>query len=62
MDKEKIGLGLQLMGLVLFVVMALACASHQTVVDDNQGSVLHDGSSIELPNDSVAVSFDYALR
>lgn len=64
MDKIKIGHVVQLMALLLFVVMALACASQQSVVDDSQGraSGINDGAYIESHADSITGYYDYALN
>ena len=65
MDKEKIGPGVQMIVLLVFIGMALACASqNEALVEDNKGTGtgLNEGASIELPTDSVKVAYDYALK
>lgn len=71
MVKRKFGHGLQIVALLIFIVMALACASQSSMVGaindatDSSGtsaSGSRDGSSIEVSTDSLSASYDLALN
>lgn len=69
MHKKKIGHVVQLMALLMFIVMALACASQQSAVGTSENpsgaggsGILNEGAAIETPIDSIANSYDYALN
>ena len=71
MEKKKIYHGIQLMAFLLFIVMALACASQKSMVDSingeagsrgNNSSSSNEGASIETPTDSISALYDLALN
>lgn len=69
MGKKEIIQGMQLIALLIFTVMALACATQSTAVDAITGgggeagnsSGTNEGAAIEVPADSITSSNDLAL-
>lgn len=71
MGKKKFGHAMQIVSLLLFIIMALACASQSSMVDSLNGeagsrrgnsSGSTEGAAIETPADSITASYDLALN
>lgn len=71
MDKKRICHSMQLMAFLLFIAMALACASQKSIADSINGeagsrgsnsSSSNEGAAIETPVDSISAFYDLALN
>lgn len=69
MGKKIFGHAMQIVALLLFIIMALACATQADAIGakedlkrEGSSSGSTEGAAIETPADSITASYDLALN